>query len=136
MIRNIICFIGLVILGYSCSFGCFGAKEEYLGNNLYLSEFDNVDRQILYQNEKCATSGVTIVPLTVLEYAYDTNWIIAKTGSRYDTTFHYWIVKNSYDILPKVEEVKENVIGPLNLENYNRELIHNNIGLVLKKIED
>ena len=134
-IRNIICFIGLVILGYSCSIGCFGAKEEYLGNNLYLSEYDNVDRRILYQEEKCAVSGTEIVPMTVLEYAYDKNWIIAKTGSRRDTIFRYWIINNSYDTVPKANVIKENIIGPLNLEDYNQTLIENKIGLILKEIK-
>lgn len=48
----------------------FGAKEEYLGNNLYLSEYDCVDRRILYQLKKQSVSGVEIVPMTVFR-----NWL-------------------------------------------------------------
>lgn len=66
----------LLIVLNSC---CFGAKENYLGNNIYLSEYDNVDRRILYQEESCATSGIEIVPMTVLEIAHNSEWIIAKS---------------------------------------------------------
>jgi hypothetical protein len=76
--KGILNFLILVISLNSC---CIGAKEDYLGNNIYLSEYDNVDRRILYQTERYATSGVEIVPMTVLEIAYNNNWIIAKTGN-------------------------------------------------------
>ena len=91
--RLLFILIGFSLLFTSC---CFWVKEEHLGNNIYLSEYDNVDRRILFSKEKCSSSGIEIVPMTVLEYAYNSNWIIAKSGSRNKKDFQYWILKNFY----------------------------------------
>jgi hypothetical protein len=82
MKKQKIIFINLVllILVNSC---CLGAKETFLGNNIYLSEYDNVDRRILYQKESCAISGAEIVPMTVTEIAYNSEWIIAKSKKKF-----------------------------------------------------
>jgi hypothetical protein len=108
-IENILTFLILVISLNSC---CIGAKEDYLGNNIYLSEYDNVDRRIVYQTESCATSGVEIVPMTVLEIADNNKWIIAKTVNgrkrTEDKFFKYWVIKNDYENLPNSETVKRN----------------------------
>jgi hypothetical protein len=77
-IQNILTFLVLFISLNSC---CVGVKEDYLGSNIYLSEYDHVDRRIIYQTERCASSGAEIVPMSVLEIASNNNWIIAKTGN-------------------------------------------------------
>lgn len=126
-------FLGLAFITYSC---CIGAKEEFLGNNLYLSEYDNIDRRIIYNEEKCSVSGTEIIPMTVSEYAYNSQWIIAKTYSRYDTIVQYWIIRNSYDLPPVVDTIKANTIGPLNIEDFKKILKKNRINLVLKTIDN
>ena len=115
---------------------CLFIKEEQVGNNLYLSEYDNVDRRIFYSNESCTGSGTEIVPMTVLEYAFNSEWIIAKSGKkRTNSDIQYWIIKNNFDVEPTAEVIKSNVLGPLDLESFSRELISKKIPLTLKRIE-
>jgi len=121
--------LGLSILISSC---CLTIKEKHLGNNLYLSEYDNSDRIIVYSKEKCSGGGIVIVPMTVTEYAYDKKWIIAKKGTGAES--QYWIIKKSNKKDPAIEEIKSNTQGQLNLENFKKKLIENNIDLTLKKI--
>lgn len=127
-------FIGLLtsILVASCG---DSAKEKYLGNNLYLSEYDCVDRRILYQTKKQANSGEEIIPLTVSEIAFDKNWIIAKSDDSKGKEIKYWIIQNKYHKTPSPIEVKENTTGPLSKIEFNNILRKNEIELVLKKIE-
>jgi len=122
--------LGLSVVISSC---CLTIKEKHLGNNLYLSEYDNADRIIVYSKEKCSGGGIVIVPMTVTEYAYDTKWIIAKKGK--GTECQYWIIKKSTEKEPTVEEIKSNTLGQLNLEEFKKELFENNIDLTLKKIK-
>ncbi len=100
----ILIFLTIVTVSNSC---CIGAKEVYFGNNIYLSEYDNVDRRLLYQARSCATSGVEIVPMTVLEIANNDEWIVAKTrvveAKIGEKLFKYWVVKNDYERLPDSE---------------------------------
>lgn len=117
--------IGLSLILQCC---CIGAKENYLGNNIYLSEYDNVDRRILYQRESCAKSGVGIVPMSVNAIAYNTEWIIAKSDSR------YWIIKNKYDDTPDAETVKRNTIEFEDYESFLTYLEEHNIKLELKEL--
>ena len=135
-IEKILTILILVISLNSC---CIGAKENYLGNNIYLSEYDNVDRIIIYQTESCTTSGVKIVPMTVLEIADNRKWIIAKTGNGRKRTeekyFKYWIIKNDYDNLPNSETVKRNTTKFDNRKDFEKFLTENGIELKLNKIE-
>ena len=125
----------LVVLN-SC---CFGTKETHLGNNIYLSEYDNVDRRILYQTESCATSGVEIVPMTVLEIGNNDKWIIAKTGYGKKRTeaeyFKYWTIKNDYEKIPDSETVKNNTTEFENRQEFDKFLTENNIEIKLNKID-
>jgi hypothetical protein len=115
---------------------CFSIKEEHLGNNLYLSEFDNVDRCILYSEEGCTGSGIQIVPITVMEYNYNSEWIIAKAGNkRSNSDFSYWIIKNNYDDEPTVKIITSNTTGPLGFDEFTRELIIRKINLKLRKVD-
>ncbi|MFC5271648.1 hypothetical protein [Adhaeribacter terreus] len=126
-------FIGLLLMLSSC---CPFIEEEHLGNNLYLSEYDNVDRRILYSEEVCSGSGVEIVPMTVLAYAFNSEWIIAKSGNkRTNSNIKYWIIKNKYDVEPTAEIVKSNTLGTLDLEIFSKELKDKGILLELKTIE-
>ncbi|MEI8272077.1 MAG: hypothetical protein WCG08_05600 [Paludibacter sp.] len=135
-IENILTFIILSISLNSC---CIGAKENYFGNNIYLSEYDNVDRRILYQTESCATSGVEIVPMTVLEIANNSKWIIAKTGYNRNQTedkyFKYWVIKNDYENIPDPETVKSNTTEFDNRQDFDKFLIVNKISLKLNKFK-
>lgn len=113
----------------------FSAKEKHLGNNLYLSEYDCVDRRILYQTRKQAVSGIEIVPMTVLQLDFNNNWIIVKTKDSKNNGLVYWIIKNSYDGIPTSEELKENTFGPLNKVDFESYVVNNGIQLNLKTIE-
>jgi hypothetical protein len=134
-IENILTFLILVILLNSC---CIGAKENYLGNNIYLSEYENVDRRILYQTESCAIGSVEIVPMTVLEIAYNNKWIIAKqlTAENKQKTkfFKYWVIRNDYENLPNSETVKRNTTEFDNRQDFKKFLTENRIELKLNKI--
>lgn len=127
-------FIGLLTLLLAASCG-ISAKEKFLGNNLYLSEYDCVDRRILYQTKKQANSGEEIIPMTVSEIAFDKNWIIAKSADSKGKEIKYWLIMNKYHKTPSPTEVKENTTGPLSKIEFNNILRKNGIELVLKKIE-
>ena len=133
---KILIFLILIISLNSC---CIGAKEDYLGNNIYLSEYDNVDRRILYQTESWATSGIEIIPMTVLEIGHNDKWIIAKTGYGKKRTeerfFKYWVIKNDYKNLPDSETVKTNTTEFDNQNEFNKFLTENKIKLKLNPIE-
>jgi hypothetical protein len=114
---------------------CFSIKE-HLGNNLYLSEYDNVDRRILYSKESCSGSGIQIVPMTVMEYDYNSEWIIAKSGNkRLNSDFSYWIIKNDYQVEPTAEMIKSNTTGPLMVDEFTKEAISRKIDLRLRRID-
>jgi len=131
-----IAVILLIVIALSFSSCCAFIKVEHLGNNLYLSEYDNVDRRILYTEEKCSGSEVQIVPMTILEIAYDSQWIIAKSGSKNKpSTFKYWIIKNNYKISPKADTIKSNTLGPMDYKTFMEEIKNNDIRLTLKEIE-
>lgn len=131
-IRSIFTFIVLSLIFQSC---CFGSKENYLGNNIYLSEYDNVDRRILFKEKRCATSGVEIVPMTVMGIAYNSEWIIAKSGNkRNKTNIRYWIIKNKYNAKPNSETVKKNTTEFDNYYLFKSYLAENKITLELKVI--
>ena len=126
-------FLGLLFILNSC---CLGAKEEYLGNNLYLSEYDNYDIRILYQEYSCATSGAEIVPMTVLEMSYNSEWIIAKSGNKREKSeFKYWVIRNSYEKSPNSETVLKNRIEFNEFEKFESHLAEKNIELKLKNID-
>jgi hypothetical protein len=118
---------------HSC---CIGVKEEYLGNNIYLSEYDNVDRRILYQERSCAKSGEEIVPMTILEIAHNSSSIIAKSESkRYNDNIRFWVIKNNYNNIPDSKVVKGNTIEFDNYNSFKSYLDNNNINLILKEIK-
>ena len=113
---------------------CLGADEEYLGNNIYLSSYDNYDKRILYQEYSCATTGTEIVPMTVLEMSYNSEWIIAKSGNKREKTdFKYWVIKNDYESLPNSETILKNRIEFSDLKKFELYLAENKISLELKK---
>jgi len=135
-IENIWTFLIIII---SLNSYCIGAKEDYLGNNIYLSEYDNVDRRILYQTESCATSGVEIVPGTVIEIGNNDKWIVAKTGSgrkrKEEKFFKFWVIKNDYESLPGSESIKRNTTEFDNRQDFDKFLTENKIELELNKID-
>ncbi|CAN5202700.1 hypothetical protein BH20BAC1_BH20BAC1_14660 [soil metagenome] len=135
--------IGVLILGLSIFFHCCCGfiKEEHLGNNFMLSEYDNVDRRVLYSEERCSGSGIEIVPMTVTEYANDSKWIIAKSRtSRFGTEYLYWIVNKDFkmklvqDNGSTLNAIKSHVYGPFDSTTFADKLHANKISLKLKKI--
>lgn len=114
---------------------CFGTKENHLGNNIFLSEYDNVDRRILFKREKCADTGVEIIPMTVSEISHNSEWIIAKSGNeRTESESKYWVIKNNYDRLPTSETIRNNTIEFNGYKSFQSFLIENDINLELNKI--
>ena len=130
--------LNIIIIVFSLHSCCVGAKEDYLGNNIYLSEFDNIDRRILYQTESCATSGVEIIPMTVLEIGSNNKWIVAKTGNgrnqEDEKFFKFWVIKKMYESLPNSETVKNNTKEFQHRKDFENFLAENNIELRLNKI--
>lgn len=120
---------------------CFSVKETKLGKNFRLSEYDEVDRRILYSEEDCAVSGIEIVPMTVVEFAYDSRWLIAKSKpSRYSHDSQFWIVDKvvGHEALRKghyqVDSLKSFIVGPLDTMMFVRKLNAINVSLKLRKI--
>ena len=133
--KTTLIFINLTLLVVlnSC---CVGTKENHLGNNIYLSEYDNVDRRILFKQEKCANSGTEIVPMTVLEIAHNSEWIIAKSGNkRAKSDFKYWVIRNKYDQIANPEIIIENTTEFNDFDLFESFLTKNKINLELKKID-
>ena len=131
--RLIFINLTLLIVLNSC---CFGTKENHLGNNIYLSEYDNVDRRILYKTEKCANTGSEIVPMTVLEISNNSEWIIVKSGNkRAESDFKYWVIKNTYDQLPNSEIIKKYTTEFNDYDLFKAFLVENKINLELNKID-
>lgn len=130
--RLLVINLTLFVVLNSC---CFEVKENHLGNNIYVSEYDTEDRRILYQTKRCATSGIEIVPMTVLEIAHNADWIIAKSGNeRKKSSFKYWVIKNNFDHLPNSETIIKNTIEFNKYDLFKSFLIENNVNLELKKI--
>ncbi len=131
--------MGLLTLYNSC---CPFIKEESLGNNFYLSEYDNVDRRILYAEESCSNSGIEIVPMTVTEYADNSKWIIAKSSASGQTAeSKYWIVDKDFKVKiiqdndSTTNVIKSHVFGPLDSTKFVHLLSVKDIKFTLKKIE-
>ncbi len=132
--------IGLIIflMNLFLSSCCPFIKADSLGHNFILSEYDNVDRRILYSKDKCSGEGIEIVPMTVLEYANNSNWIIAKSSkSKLSADFEYWIIDKNFDIQQNdsaINIIKAHVYGPLDSISFINKLNQQNINLKLKKI--
>jgi len=114
-------------------------KEEDLGHNFVLSEYDEVDRRILYAEDPCSGNGIEVVPMTVLEYAKNLKWIIAKSGKSGGTTyFKYWLVDKDFKIGQTnaniSDAIKSHIYGPFDSTTFISKLNSLNINLKLKKI--
>jgi hypothetical protein len=134
----VIFIVGLSLFFISC---CGFVEEEELGNNFRLSEYDNVDRRILYSEEKCSGSGIEIVPMTVTAYANDPKWIVAKSRtSRFGTEYQYWIIDKGFkvDVAAKPDStttlLKSHLLGPLDSASFAQMIKARRIGLTLKNI--
>jgi hypothetical protein len=130
----------LTLIFHSCD-DCGFIKEQSLGNSFVLSEYDNVDRRILYSEERCSGSGIEIVPMTVTEYANDSKWIIAKSRtSRFETEYQYWIIRKDFKVKllqdngSTLNTIKSYVYGPFDSTTFTNKLHADKIGLMLKKI--
>jgi hypothetical protein len=134
--------IRVLLIGSGLFFhGCCGfVKEAHLGNNFRLSEYDNVDRRILYSEERCSGSGIEIVPMTVTAYASDSKWIIAKSRtSRFGHEYQYWVIDKDFKTDgtngdSTISIVRSHVSGPLDSATFIQKVNSNGINLTLKKI--
>ena len=129
-------FFFVVISMNSC---CPFIKADDLGHNFILSEYDVVDRRILYTNDKCSGSGIEVVPMTVLEYATNSKWIIAKSAkSKFVAEYEYWLIDKEFDT-PGTDKVlnvlKSHTSGPLDSVSFVNTLNAQKINLNLNKIE-
>lgn len=138
-LKIMLLLFGLIVLFNSC---CLFRKEENLGNNFYLSEYDNVDGRILYSEESCSNSGIEIVPMTVIEYAYNSNWIIAKSSaSRQTSENRYWIVDKSFKVKiiqdndSTIDVINAHVFGPFDSTKFFQLLFAKDIKLKLKNVQ-
>ena len=134
-------FISLIIIGFLFNSCCPFAKEDNLGNNFILSEYDNADRIIIYSEESCSASGIEIVPMTVVEYASNSRWIIAKSlGAKFATSNEYWLIDKNFKVKltgsndSSLKVIKSHVFGPLDSISFFNSLQKNKIKLTLKKI--
>jgi hypothetical protein len=125
------------LLLHSC---CPFIKEDDLGNNFRLSEYDNVDRRILYSKQSCSGSGIEIVPMTVTAYANDDKWIIAKSRKeRSAARYQYWIINKDFevdmtkDIDGAIRIIESHVAGPLDQVSFIQRLRVSKITLTLKE---
>jgi hypothetical protein len=133
--------IGFLIVFLTLFFNscCLFIKADDLGHDFVLSEYDNVDRRIFYSKEKCSGSGIEVVPMTVLEHANNSKWIIAKSSkSRFATGYEYWIIDKDFDISQNhdstISIIKSHVFGPLDSTAFQSMLNRQKINLGLKKI--
>jgi len=131
----------LIVLIFFFNSCCPFVKAENLGNNFILSEYDNVDRRILYSKDKCSGTGIEIVPMTVIEFASNSKWIIANSSpSRFKTEYHYWIIDKDIKIQiiqdnkNSIDSLKSHVYGPLDSSTFVNKVVDKKINLVLKKI--
>jgi len=94
----------------------------------------------MYSNERCTGNGIELIPMTVTEFSYNTNWILAKTKNG-EFISQFWIIdksvletlKNYNDVTPKV--IGENVIGPLDSVTFENQILARNINLPLEVID-
>ncbi len=70
----------LILLFLTVNSCCLFIKATDLGKNFVLSEYDDIDKRILYTEDKCSGMGIEVVPMSVLEHAYNKRWIIAKSS--------------------------------------------------------
>lgn len=138
-LKTMLLLFALMVLYNSC---CPFIKEDILGNNFYLSEYDNVDRRILYSEESCSNSGIEIVPMTVTEYAYNADWIVAKSSASNQTTENrYWIVDKIFKVKiiqdndSTINVIKSHVFGPFDSTKFVQFLYTKKINLTLHKIQ-
>lgn len=134
----ILLFFGIMIFYNSC---CPFINEEALGNGFYLSEYDDVDRRIVYSENICSNSSIEIVPMTVVEYAYSPNWIIAKSStSKHKDENEYWIVDKSFKAKiglsndSIINVIKSHVFGPFDSTRFKQLLLDKDIKLTLNKV--
>lgn len=74
--------------------------------------------------------------MTVMEIAYNSEWIIAKSENKRDkTNIRYWVIKNKYEYIPDAKIVKANTIEFDNYNMFKSFLIDNRIFLELEKID-
>lgn len=114
-------------------------KDKNLGNFFVLSEYDNIDRRILYTKDGNSNLGIEVVPMTVIEYANNSKWIIAKSSkSRFENNYEYWIIDKEFDKSKNVENIIKNIkpymLGPIDSLTFIKKLAEQKIDLTFKKI--
>jgi hypothetical protein len=77
--------------------------------------------------------------MTVLEYAYNSKWIIAKSvKSKLTTDYEYWIIDKDFNISQAKDSItdiiKSHVYGPVDSATFISKLNNQKINLTLKRI--
>ncbi|GHV15283.1 hypothetical protein FACS1894169_06180 [Bacteroidia bacterium] len=137
MKKIILLFISIAIINVSC-LNLWGETD--LGNNFTLIEADKDDISIIYCTTNNCTSGITIVPSKVIDYKFNSKWIIAKTQSDSDSIL-YWIIDKNIEA-PKESDISSKLLfeklidshitGPVNLSEFQKELVNRDIDLTFK----
>lgn len=80
--------------------------------------------------------------MTVIEYAYNSDWIIAKSSASKQTAENrYWIVDKSFkakiiqDNNSTINDIKSHVFGPFDSTKFVQLLLAKDIKLTLHKIQ-
>jgi len=87
----------------------------------------------MYCSDGCCNSVIDVVPQTVLEYDYNSKWIIAKADSALYYT--YWIIdkESISNKTDNYKNIKEHIRGPLDSVTFSSILSKDKINLRLKK---
>lgn len=110
-------FFCLIFLEVSCSNYCRLLGEKPLGNNFTLVESDKDHINIIYCTSKpCCDVGINIVPSNIVEYNFNSKWIVAK--SKDSIKENYWLIDKEFKIKFEhesnmKEKVLSHVIGPI-----------------------
>lgn len=112
-----------------------------LGNNLYMLDWEKGSKIIVFcsfkRGETCY-GGTPIIPDTdnthqmrIKDVAFNTKWIIVKTLYYEDSKELYYIIDKNFppDSLSTSDDVRNYIIGPLEIEPFLHELKIKNIRL-------
>ena len=79
--------------------------------------------------------------MTVIEFSFNTNWILAKTNTS-KLNSQFWIINKS--VLETIDDyhdltttvIQESVLGPLDSLTFEKEILFKKINLKLNKIDN
>lgn len=130
--------ISIFILMLSgCSNMCL-QKIDWLGDKYALIEFSSAERDIGYCKDECCNVSIPLAPMTVTNYAFDNDWIIAKSTNRSGNESYFIIRKIEVDqinIDSLYQEIIDQKFGPLSNNDFMKMKKEMRIDLLLKPID-